>query len=184
MCTECSPVRQQRSLTTDQLSGAKKPAQAGFFVYGGEGGIDSFAVASGELTQRGAPPFGSASKLCSRQSLSNLRFSSLQFNVQIKTPPRGRRFYLDGGEGGIRTLDTLLTYTPLAGERLQPLGHFSKFCLTRFVQPFPWRSRVARYSVLSRARILPQTARRSPARGRQVAQTLPLSSSSSAALSA
>ena len=31
----------------------------------------------------------------------------------------------DGGEGGIRTLDTLLTYTPLAGERLQPLGHFS-----------------------------------------------------------
>ena len=34
----------------------------------------------------------------------------------------------DGGEGGIRTLDTLLTYTPLAGERLQPLGHFSVFC--------------------------------------------------------
>ena len=32
---------------------------------------------------------------------------------------------LAGGEGGIRTLDTLLTYTPLAGERLQPLGHFS-----------------------------------------------------------
>ena len=31
----------------------------------------------------------------------------------------------DGGEGGIRTLDTLLTYTPLAGERLQPLGHLS-----------------------------------------------------------
>ena len=36
-------------------------------------------------------------------------------------------FCLDGGEGGIRTLDTLLTYTPLAGERLQPLGHFSVF---------------------------------------------------------
>lgn len=33
-----------------------------------------------------------------------------------------------GGEGGIRTLDTLLTYTPLAGARLQPLGHFSKTC--------------------------------------------------------
>ena len=30
-----------------------------------------------------------------------------------------------GGEEGIRTLDTLLTYTPLAGERLQPLGHLS-----------------------------------------------------------
>ena len=32
---------------------------------------------------------------------------------------------LTGGDGGIRTLDTRLTYTPLAGERLQPLGHVS-----------------------------------------------------------
>ena len=31
----------------------------------------------------------------------------------------------NGGERGIRTLDTRLTYTPLAGARLQPLGHFS-----------------------------------------------------------
>ena len=31
-----------------------------------------------------------------------------------------------GGEGGIRTLDGLLTHTPLAGERLQPLGHLSR----------------------------------------------------------
>ena len=30
-----------------------------------------------------------------------------------------------GGERGIRTLDELLTHTPLAGERLQPLGHLS-----------------------------------------------------------
>ena len=30
-----------------------------------------------------------------------------------------------GGEEGIRTLDTLLTHTPLAGERLRPLGHLS-----------------------------------------------------------
>lgn len=30
-----------------------------------------------------------------------------------------------GGEDGIRTHDTLLTYTPLAGERLRPLGHLS-----------------------------------------------------------
>ena len=33
---------------------------------------------------------------------------------------------LDGGERGIRTLDRGLTYTPLAGERLQPLGHLSE----------------------------------------------------------
>ncbi len=32
---------------------------------------------------------------------------------------------LAGGEGGIRTLDELLTHTPLAGERLRPLGHLS-----------------------------------------------------------
>ncbi len=31
----------------------------------------------------------------------------------------------NGGEDGIRTHDTLLTYTPLAGERLRPLGHLS-----------------------------------------------------------
>ncbi len=30
-----------------------------------------------------------------------------------------------GGEGGIRTLDGLLTHTPLAGARLRPLGHLS-----------------------------------------------------------
>ena len=32
---------------------------------------------------------------------------------------------VNGGERGIRTLDELLTHTPLAGERLQPLGHLS-----------------------------------------------------------
>ena len=30
-----------------------------------------------------------------------------------------------GGAGGIRTLDTLLTYTHFPGERLRPLGHRS-----------------------------------------------------------
>src|SRR6185295_1165611 len=32
-----------------------------------------------------------------------------------------------GGAGGIRTLDTLLTYTHFPGERLRPLGHRSAF---------------------------------------------------------
>ena len=32
----------------------------------------------------------------------------------------------NGGDEGIRTLDTLLRYTPLAGERLRPLGHVSE----------------------------------------------------------
>ncbi len=30
-----------------------------------------------------------------------------------------------GGQGGIRTLDTLLAYTHFPGVRLQPLGHLS-----------------------------------------------------------
>ena len=33
--------------------------------------------------------------------------------------------FQSGGERGIRTLDGLLTYTPLAGARLRPLGHLS-----------------------------------------------------------
>ncbi|GEM_PF-4331390 len=33
----------------------------------------------------------------------------------------------DCGERGIRTLDTLLRYTPLAGERFRPLSHLSGF---------------------------------------------------------
>ena len=35
-------------------------------------------------------------------------------------------FLENGGEGGIRTLDGLVAHTPLAGERLQPLGHLSR----------------------------------------------------------
>jgi hypothetical protein len=34
-----------------------------------------------------------------------------------------------GGEGGIRTLEGLLTLTPLAGARLRPLGHLSRKAL-------------------------------------------------------
>ena len=42
-----------------------------------------------------------------------------------KTPEGWAINRSNGGEEGIRTLDTLLTHTPLAGERLQPLGHLS-----------------------------------------------------------
>ena len=44
----------------------------------------------------------------------------------IKKPLTNQGFILiSGGERGIRTLDELLAHTPLAGERLRPLGHFS-----------------------------------------------------------
>lgn len=39
-------------------------------------------------------------------------------------PPEARRAW-GGGEDGIRTHEKLLTSTPLAGERLRPLGHLS-----------------------------------------------------------
>ena len=35
----------------------------------------------------------------------------------------------NGGEGGIRTRDGLMAHTPLAGERLRPLGHLSNWVL-------------------------------------------------------
>lgn len=37
-----------------------------------------------------------------------------------------------GGERGIRTLDTLLTYTRFPGVLLQPLGHLTTLLETRF----------------------------------------------------
>ena len=37
-----------------------------------------------------------------------------------------------GGERGIRTLDTLLTYTRFPGVLLQPLGHLSVLRATQF----------------------------------------------------
>ena len=46
--------------------------------------------------------------------------------MRLAAQKRSRRApFLYGGERGIRTLDRGLTYTPLAGERLQPLGHLS-----------------------------------------------------------
>ncbi len=57
----------------------------------------------------------------------------------VRTPPdsEGKKtafggFLFSGGEGGIRTHDGLLTHTPLAGERLQPLGHLSNMLLLQY----------------------------------------------------
>ena len=46
-------------------------------------------------------------------------------------------FFKDGGEGGIRTLDTL-PYTHFPGVLLQPLGHLTVLipCLGRGISPF------------------------------------------------
>ena len=44
-----------------------------------------------------------------------------------------------GGERGIRTLDRILSYTPLAGARLRPLGHLSGMHITLHYSTVPAR---------------------------------------------
>ena len=59
--------------------------------------------------------------------LSNPRgFSPLFLTANKKPPIKGA--FLFGGERGIRTLDTLLTYTHFPGVLLQPLGHLTVNC--------------------------------------------------------
>jgi hypothetical protein len=54
-----------------------------------------------------------------------------------------------GGEGGIRTLEGLLTLTPLAGARLRPLGHLSGSSHKR---PFAERGMIPAWSSLGKVR--------------------------------
>ncbi len=57
-----------------------------------------------------------------RFELPTARFVA-EYSIQLSY---GRYvLYQYGGEGGIRTLEGLLTLTPLAGERFQPLSHLS-----------------------------------------------------------
>ena len=78
----------------------------------------------------------------------------------------GALCFKDGGEGGIRTLDTLLTYTPLAGERLQPLGHFSKFLfiasLSYALHALPGRALLGASHLALRVAVVPPALPRSP----------------------
>ena len=52
-----------------------------------------------------------------------IRFSSFACPLKQQSP-RTAGFVVYGGEGGIRTLDTL-PYTHFPGVRLRPLGHLS-----------------------------------------------------------
>ena len=47
------------------------------------------------------------------------------FQQLIKKAALWATFFISGGEGGIRTLDTLLTYTRIPIVRFRPLWHFS-----------------------------------------------------------
>ena len=57
------------------------------------------------------------------EPLCGLGSSSLS-RSNTKKPPKGG-FFIFGGERGIRTLGTLLTYTRFPGEPIQPLWHLS-----------------------------------------------------------
>ncbi len=57
-----------------------------------------------------APPARSIENADSRTHPPSARYTTLDF---------------DGGQGGIRTRETLLTFTHFPGVRLQPLGHLS-----------------------------------------------------------
>ncbi|GBH11738.1 Transcription-repair coupling factor [Pseudomonas syringae pv. actinidiae] len=62
-------------------------------------------------------------RIIDRQIVLSITFSSKFNNLPIKL--NLTRYINNGGERGIRTPDTLLRCTPLAGERLRPLGQLS-----------------------------------------------------------
>ena len=72
-------------------------------------------------------PFGIAERSCvvTRQRVARFEPRAEPSPLVPHTKQEPTAPFLYGGERGIRTLDRGLTYTPLAGERLQPLGHLS-----------------------------------------------------------
>ncbi len=94
-----------------------------FFKYGGEGGIDSLRSPCGQpahcvlglsnwLSPVVEPCRGFSSPRCVQYTKKR---PVLSYEL----------FFKDGGEGGIRTPDTL-PYTHFPGVLLQPLGHLTK----------------------------------------------------------
>ena len=77
----------------------------------------------------------SARRILTEIPYSWFGFDSLQYQTRLERRSFARKSWilsrllnylrLNGGAGGIRTLDTLLTYTHFPGERLRPLGHRS-----------------------------------------------------------
>ena len=68
---------------------------------------------------------------------------------------------LYGGEDGIRTHEKLLTSTPLAGERLRPLGHLS---VPRWIKKSPRTSNKPLTRLLQKSGFAP-VCRSKPASG-------------------
>ena len=119
---------------------------------GGEGGIDS-QLCLGVSPRR-------------RKRRRPKRFRVLSNPTRLLTHPSPQQktrhkagLFVSGGEGGIRTLDRGLAYTPLAGERLQPLGHLTKYVFELgFKQVQERRPQVARCSSLRSSSLRDQPA--------------------------
>ncbi len=109
----------------------KKPAFSCelFFKYGGEGGIDSLRSPCGQPVRYAL----SLSNWLRQLSNPGRGVSSPPYeNIKEKSPYFRTSSCLEyGGEGGIRTPDTL-PYTHFPGVLLQPLGHLTILfcCLT------------------------------------------------------
>ncbi len=125
----------RRSLKGSNPSGGDPKEKSPYFrtsshlKYGGEGGIDSLCSPFGQPVRCAL----SLSNWLRQLSNPGRGFSSpLSENIKEKSPYFRTSSHLEyGGEGGIRTPDTL-PYTHFPGVLLQPLGHLTILycCLT------------------------------------------------------
>ena len=119
-------VGKQRAPTmrAARMLNAKKSlnVSSGFlFKYGGEGGIDSLRSPCGRHDRKRSCRPGGKPPVEPRRG-----FSSAPHGATCKKKPayKCELFFKYGGEGGIRTPDTL-PYTHFPGVLLQPLGHLT-----------------------------------------------------------
>ena len=102
----------------------KKPAFSCelFFKYGGEGGIDSLCSPCGQPVRYALSLSNWLSPVV--EPRSGILIPPQACNMQKKPAFPCELFFKYGGEGGIRTPDTL-PYTHFPGVLLQPLGHLT-----------------------------------------------------------
>ena len=74
--------------------------------------------------------FRPAGQECSRQESAEEQSRQVHLGTILCGLNKERCVFVNGGEGGIRTLGTLFTYTRFPGVHLRPLGHLSQIILT------------------------------------------------------
>jgi hypothetical protein len=124
------------------------------------------SVVTGMFQQRSSRESGAELRIFG----SHLTLCSTELNAREFAPLFGKfsnvsnMLRLGGGAGGIRTLDTLLTYTHFPGERLRPLGHRSA-CTGRrlpIVRRGGWQGDAATFLLQFRGGTSPAVALRRP----------------------